>query len=210
MVSLEETFRAVPSLFRPACRSRGEVSLHAPIHYGRSCRRHLCIHEHYRGRAQAVSVLSAKLDRYFQVKQNVIFEQAIFNHRAFGKSVEQFITNLYNYGDLQNEMIRDRVIVRIQDQGLSEHIQTLADLTSNLDCLPPRVLRFQIRLLCFSYTISHDAGKFLHTADALSRTPVAIPDSTQAAEDSHTEWFIAEIVFLLPANAKCPHKYRTA
>ena len=49
--------------------------------------------------------------------------------------MEQFITSLYNlvetcdFGDLKNEMIRDRIVVGIQDQALSERLQTVADLT---------------------------------------------------------------------------------
>ena len=53
---------------------------------------------------------------------------------------------------------------------------------TNLDCLPPRVLRFRIRLMRFSYTISHVPGKQLYTADTLSRAPVATPDSTHLAK----------------------------
>ena len=58
---------------------------------------------------------------------------------------------------------------------------------TNLDCLPPRVLRFQIRLMRFSYTICHVPGKQLYTVDTLSRAPVATPDSTHLVEDSRTE-----------------------
>ena len=49
--------------------------------------------------------------------------------------MEQFITSLYNlvetcdFGDLKNEMIRDRIVVGIRDQALSERLQTVADLT---------------------------------------------------------------------------------
>ena len=67
----------------------------------------------------------------------MIFEQARFNHHVQkeGESVEQFITSLYNlvetcdFGDLKNEMIRDRIVVGIRDQALSERLQTVADLT---------------------------------------------------------------------------------
>ena len=81
---------------------------------------------------------------------------------------------------------------------------------TNLDCLPPRVLRFRIRLMRFSYTIRHVAGKHLYTADTLSRAPIVAPDSTHVEEDRRTEFFVAEIVSLLPANADCLHKYRSA
>ena len=38
----------------------------------------------------------------------------------------------------------------------------------HLDNLPPRVLRFCLRLMRFDYQISHVPGKYLYTADALS------------------------------------------
>ena len=53
----------------------------------------------------------AKFDSYFQVRRNVIFERAHFNHRCQkeGESSEQYITELYrlikfcNYGDLRKK-----------------------------------------------------------------------------------------------------------
>ena len=42
----------------------------------------------------------------------------------------------------------------------------------NLHDLPPRVLRFRLRLARFDYSISHVPGKLLYTADALSRDPL--------------------------------------
>ena len=42
----------------------------------------------------------------------------------------------------------------------------------NLDSLPPRILRFCLRLMRFDYEIKHVPGKSLHTADALSRAPL--------------------------------------
>ena len=61
----------------------------------------------------------AKLDSFFQVRKNVIYERARFNRRMqlADESVEQFITNLYQlaehceHGNLRNEMIRDHIIV---------------------------------------------------------------------------------------------------
>jgi len=41
-----------------------------------------------------------------------------------------------------------------------------------LDNLPPRVLCFRLRLMRFDYSIEHTPGKFLYTADALSRSPL--------------------------------------
>ena len=71
------------------------------------------------------TVLS-KLDAYFKVRRNVIYERARFNRRSQqpGETVEQFIMALYeltdtcNYGELKDEMIRDRIVVSIQHSSL--------------------------------------------------------------------------------------------
>ena len=61
--------------------------------------------------------------------------------------------------------------------GLKFHIETdhkpLVPLlgSKHLDTLPPRILRFRLRLARFDYTIQHVPGKLLCTADALSRAP---------------------------------------
>ena len=44
--------------------------------------------------------------------------------------------------------------------------------SKHLNDLPPRVLRFRLRMAKFDYTIAHVPGKLLYTADALSRDPV--------------------------------------
>ena len=52
-----------------------------------------------------------------------------------GESVEQLITSLYtlvencDYGDLKDQMIRDRIVVGIRDQAQSERLQMDAGLT---------------------------------------------------------------------------------
>ncbi len=44
--------------------------------------------------------------------------------------------------------------------------------TKALEDLPPRIQRFRLRLLRYTYNIVHVPGKLLVTADALSRAPV--------------------------------------
>ena len=46
----------------------------------------------------------------------------------------------------------------------------------HLDTLPPHVLRFRLRLARFDYSIEHVPGKYLYTADTLSRAPVSGSD----------------------------------
>ena len=68
----------------------------------------------------------------------MILERATFNRRSQlqGESAEQYITTLYKlaetceYGELTSQMIRDRLVVGIQeDISFSERMQMDADLT---------------------------------------------------------------------------------
>ncbi|KAI4880976.1 hypothetical protein NFI96_001098 [Prochilodus magdalenae] len=69
-----------------------------------------------------------------------------------------------------------------------------------LDELPPRVLRFRLRLLKFTYDIVHVPGKCLITADALSRAPVK-HTFTQEEKDNEADVkvFVDTVVQSLPA-----------
>ncbi len=42
----------------------------------------------------------------------------------------------------------------------------------------------------FSYSICHVAGKYLYTADTLSRAPVSHPEAGDVLEDHLTECFV--------------------
>ncbi len=65
--------------------------------------------------------------------------------------------------------------------GLTFHIETdhkpLVPLfsTKRLDKLPIRVQRFRLRMMRFTFTISHVPGKYLTAADALSTAPTNEP-----------------------------------
>ena len=79
----------------------------------------------------------AKFERHFVKKRNVIFERAKFNQRKQeeGESVDDFVTALYclsehcQYGNLCDEMIRDRIVVGLRDSSLSEKLQLEPELT---------------------------------------------------------------------------------
>ena len=68
-----------------------------------------------------------RFDAHFDKRKNVIYERAKFNMRRQeeGESVDDFITSLYslvehcNYGALQEEMIRDRLVAGVRDAALS-------------------------------------------------------------------------------------------
>ena len=78
-----------------------------------------------------------KFDSHFVIKRNVIYERAKFNMRSQkeGEPVDSFITDLYvlaefcNFGNLRDELIRDRLVVGILNEHLSEKLQLDVDLT---------------------------------------------------------------------------------
>ena len=87
--------------------------------------------------AKKYGTVETKFNDHFNPRKNVIFERAKFNSRKQeeGEPVDAFITTLYklsehcNYGDLRNEMIRDRIVVGIRDARLSERLQLDHKLT---------------------------------------------------------------------------------
>ena len=86
---------------------------------------------------QSYETVLEKFHGYFVKKRNIIFERARFNQRRQqeGESVDDFITSLHslsehcNYGQLREEMIRDRIVVGLCDSALSEKLQLESDLT---------------------------------------------------------------------------------
>jgi len=76
-------------------------------------------------------------DNYFKVLKNVIFERAHFNKRnqLSNESAEQFITVIHRMaencelGNMNNELICDRIVVGIRNESLSKHLQMEAELT---------------------------------------------------------------------------------
>ena len=79
--------------------------------------------------------------------------------------------------------------------------------TKNLDALPPRILRFRLRLAKFDYIVFHVPGKLLYAADALSRAPMP-----ETGEDPlEVEGFVESITqFALPASKQRLDIYRQA
>ena len=83
------------------------------------------------------AAIMAKLDGYFQVRKNTIYERARFNLRnqLEGESAEQYITALYGlignceYGPLKEELLRDRIVVGIRYTALWQKLQADAGLT---------------------------------------------------------------------------------
>jgi transposase InsO family protein len=82
----------------------------------------------------------AALDTYFGARRNTIVERARFNRRIQrpGETIDSFINDLYkiaedcDYGQLKDELIRDRIVVGVLDDGLSDKLQAKADLSLDL------------------------------------------------------------------------------
>ena len=68
-----------------------------------------------------------------------------------------------------------------------------------LDQLPMRVQRFRLRLMRYSYDISYVSGNNLHTADALSRTPI---ENDHRDEDfgGEVETYVESVMYGLECN----------
>ena len=79
--------------------------------------------------------------------------------------------------------------------------------SKHLDHLPPRILRFRLRMGRFNYTVSHIPGNLLHAADALSRAPSPSTD-TQLQEE--VEWFVDTVTSMLPASKHRLHEFKVA
>ena len=89
--------------------------------------------------------------------------------------------------------------------GLRFHIETdhkpLVPLfsTKNLEELPLRVQRFRLRMMRYSFTITHVPGKELVIADTLSRAPLSNPTSTESALQEEADAFVNFVLNHLPA-----------
>ena len=105
---------------------------------------------------------------------------------------------------------------KFKDYVLGKHIGletdhkplvTLLGKTS-LANLPPRILRFRLRLSRFQYNISHVPGKLLYTADTLSRAPVTQVLKEREEVEMESLNFVQAIISSLPANDSKLQEYR--
>ena len=102
--------------------------------------------------------------------------------------------------------------------GKKIHIETyhnpLVPLLSkkHLDNMPPRVLRFRLRLARYDYIISHVAGKHLYTADTLSRAPITSPADADTNNPTveKAETLMEMCASHLPASTQRIDVYRTS
>lgn len=83
----------------------------------------------------------------------------------------------------------------------TDHKPLLALMKSkNLDQLTPRIQRFRMRMMIFSYRIIHTAGKNLTTADTLSRAPSRGPKKVDEIKEKDVQHYIHSIAESFPAS----------
>ena len=92
--------------------------------------------------------------------------------------------------------------------GMKFHIQKdhkpLVPLfsTKQLDELPLRVQRFRMQLMRYQVTISHVPGKYLATADTLSRAPSSESNEGDGELQNETEAYVNIVFQAIPATEK--------
>ena len=82
--------------------------------------------------------------------------------------------------------------------------------TKNLDSMPPRILRFRLRLDRFQFSIGHVPGKELYTADTLSRAPTGKSDDSEKLLEEEAEFLMEVSVSHLPASKGRLEEFKTA
>lgn len=86
---------------------------------------------------QTYEEVKTLFETHFSGKKNIIYERAKFNLRQQheGETAREYIESLQklskscDYGTLVDELIRDRIVVGIRDNKLSEHLQLDEQLT---------------------------------------------------------------------------------
>ena len=89
------------------------------------------------GLRRRYGVVKTKFDGHFVIRCNAIFERSKFSRRSQeeGESGDSFITSLHclaehcEYDVLEEEMIRDRIVVGITEISLSLKLQMYGALT---------------------------------------------------------------------------------
>jgi hypothetical protein len=84
----------------------------------------------------------AVLDRNFTPDINVIYERTVFNNTIQeGEKSEEFVNNLRkkikycNYGAIENELLRDRIVVGCRDNELKKSFYQTKELEQAIDSL---------------------------------------------------------------------------
>lgn len=109
----------------------------------------------------------------------------IDTERHYSQIEKEALALVWAYEKFQHNIL-GKYINFETDHKLLGHLMS----TTSLDSLPPRVLWFRLRLMRFSCSICHIAGKYFYTADTLSCASVSHPDAADVLEDHLTECFV--------------------
>ncbi|KAL5517465.1 hypothetical protein EMCRGX_G003010 [Ephydatia muelleri] len=82
--------------------------------------------------------------------------------------------------------------------------------SKQLDSLPPRILRFRLRLMRYHFNIKRVPGKLMYTADTLSRAPTSVPGTDCEVLQDDAELFAAQVIAHLPASKARMDVYRSS
>ena len=128
------------------------------------------------------------------LKKLLISEDVVSAH--YDREAETRVSadaSLYGLGAVLEQKQKDWKLIAYQSRSLTAvkivsllgktfEVQTdrkpliyLLSSRRDLDCLPPRIQRFRMRLMKYSFNIVHVPGKNLNCADALSRAPKSEP-----------------------------------
>ncbi|XP_067049860.1 uncharacterized protein [Acropora muricata] len=162
----------------------------------------------------------AALNGYFAARRNTIVERARFNTRKQTpeESVGTFIQDLYCIADdCKNQVIRDRIVVGVLDDALSDRLQAKSDLTladavrMSREAKPrkqsceekrsPAMLRSLATLITSISPYQFVPGKHQAAAGALSRTPVGTPELEDELFSEEVEASTTQVTARLPATA---------
>ncbi|KAI4890554.1 hypothetical protein NFI96_006207, partial [Prochilodus magdalenae] len=99
---------------------------------------------------------------------------------------------IYTMGEEAEDILTSLCLT--PDEAKTDHKPLVSLLGSkNLDELPPRIQRLRMRLMKFTYTVSHVPGKNIATADVLSR----VPDNGQGENQPEEELNLSVIIIEL-------------
>ena len=140
MAKMYKTIRALPCHFKPFETGRSLIGECPTLRYGWRVRRYF-YHASFTFDDDAeqnnYDHVKEKFDHHFIAKKNVIYERAKFNQRVQGEDelVENFVADLFRlaelceHGFLKDEMMRDRLVVGLRNDKLSEKLQMNSGLT---------------------------------------------------------------------------------
>ena len=177
----------------------------------------ICSHRvlaHYN--VQAKTKISADASSYgvgavlLQSKDDITWQPVAFTSRALSETESR-------YAQIEKEALAlVYACEKFSDYVLGKDILLETDHkplvpllgSKSLDTLPPRVLRFRIRLTRFQYNISHVPGKTLYIADILSRAPLSTSSINDKQKD--TEMFVHAVINSIPASSNYLDNFRKA